>query len=157
MVVGPRRIADRISTELIHSSAQQMFPPPTALGASSINFRRVESLDNGVVTWGPNRVIGFRYSPQDPNDGVDNDGHGMIDDGEIVPPLNPNLPDEQTFVLASKISEFFTGELDNRSAMVPSWDVMVLKRARWRPSSLLVVGQTYCRATFTGELISKST
>jgi hypothetical protein len=73
----------------------------------TIDFRRVVGFDDVAdqVLWGDPERIEFEYDPGDPNDGIDNDDDGLVDEGRIVHFINPDTPDERRAVLCNWVSE----------------------------------------------------
>jgi hypothetical protein len=75
------------------------------------------------VTWSPTERIGFQYRPGEIDDGIDNGGNGIVDDGQVVWTLNLGLPDQSSSVLADGVTEYVEGETlnnldDNRNGLI---------------------------------------
>ncbi|MCA9319374.1 MAG: hypothetical protein KDB53_01500, partial [Planctomycetes bacterium] len=60
-----------------------------------ITFRCVASIAGGVVILDDPSIIELVADPRDPNDGLDNDGDGMIDEGQVVLRTRAGMVDEQ--------------------------------------------------------------
>jgi prepilin-type N-terminal cleavage/methylation domain-containing protein len=105
-----RRALDSISSELRVVAGSLMAPDPqNALGTDRIDFRQALGIVNGKVTWGPQSRIAFEFAPGEINDGVDNDGNGMVDDGWVV--LTRDVGGAaQRFVLCRGVREAVPGE-----------------------------------------------
>ena len=107
-----RALAD--VTEYLRTADANAVTPPgmtSPVSTSVVNYRRGLGFVGGAVQWGDPERITFEYDPGDPDDGVDNDGDGLIDEGRLVHIVNPNLPGEQRVVLCNWVSESLQGEL----------------------------------------------
>lgn len=103
-----------ITERLRDAGADRTSPQPAApFCTSSVGFACAESFEDGATTWGDAQRIEFQYSPTDPDDGVDNDGNGLIDDGRVVWIEDDGTPDARTHVLCRYVPELSSGEEDN--------------------------------------------
>jgi prepilin-type N-terminal cleavage/methylation domain-containing protein len=108
------RVLDAISDALAESSQNVITPvlePP--LGSENVTLQRNTGYSNGAVVWGPVMTFELQYEENDPNDGVDNDGDGLIDEGRIVVTEDPGGAAERTIVLATCVREYLEGETPN--------------------------------------------
>ena len=55
----------------------------------------------------------FVYDPDEVDDGQDNNGNGLIDEGRIVWTRNVGAPDERSVVLCHQVREYLEGEVPN--------------------------------------------
>ncbi|MBL8858534.1 MAG: prepilin-type N-terminal cleavage/methylation domain-containing protein [Planctomycetes bacterium] len=85
--------------------------PP--LGSFSLTYRRPTGIAAGAITWGNASTVLFEYTADEPNNGVDDDGDGLVDEGRIVLIRNVGLPTERRTVLATGVPELMPGELAN--------------------------------------------
>ena len=108
-----REALDQISERLRGTDFDSITPPPQLAPASadSIDFQRVRGVAGGAVQWGPTERLAFEYEPAEPNDGLDNDADGLIDEGRLVWIENPGLATERQVILCSHVSESLEGEL----------------------------------------------
>jgi hypothetical protein len=108
-----RETMDELSERLRGSDFDSITPEPqpAPASASSIDFQRSRGFAGGGPTWGPTERVAFEYEPADPDDGVDNDDDGLIDEGRLVWFENPELAGERRTVLCSHVSEALEGEL----------------------------------------------
>jgi len=82
-----------------------------ALGKDDVTFQTPASFAGGVVTWTPQRIFA-ELEPGELDDGLDNDGDGLVDERRVV--LLENVgPNETRVVLASGVTELGEGELAN--------------------------------------------
>ncbi len=109
-----RRTLDRIADELMEagqgSIGMQALQP---LGSAALTYRTNEGYAAGNNVWSTDTTIQFQYAPGEVDDGVDNDGNGLIDDGVVVLIRDSGGPDQQTVVLTRWVAEFLQGETPN--------------------------------------------
>ncbi len=73
-----------ISAHLRDAAVSQLSLVHGAGEALELRFRKARiSHDDGTVSLGPELKLGFAYSGNDPLNGVDDDGNGLIDDGVL--------------------------------------------------------------------------
>ena len=81
--------------------------------SSALDYAQGIGFNAGAVVWGPPERIELNYGLSDPNDGIDNDGDGLVDEREIVWRENPGLANERSFVLCRNVAELLDGEVLN--------------------------------------------
>ncbi len=110
---------DRITRELRDSGASSFDPaqPAAPLGASGLTFRRAVGFSSGAIQWGPPRRIEWRLAPGEVEDGLDNNGNGLADEGQIRFIENPGASPTVDVVLCDGVGKLALGEtadaLDN--------------------------------------------
>lgn len=114
---GGRRTLDRLTERLQGSAAANITPPGMVapLNTSTIDFQQAIGLAGDDLVWANPERIRFEYSPTDANDGLDNDGNGLIDDGVIVWIQNADMADESRTVLCRGVMENLEGEIPNNN------------------------------------------
>lgn len=108
-----QRLVDRIATELMNAtSASLPLSPAAGRAAAQVEYRTVEGFDvvAGAIDEGARRRIARVPSPEDPNDGLDNDGDGIVDEGNVVLVLDTSATPARELVLASGVTETLEGE-----------------------------------------------
>ncbi len=75
-----------------------------------VDFQRSLGFANDAPVWGPTERLVFEYDPGDPDDGADNDGDGLVDEGRVVWIENPGVAGERRAVLCSSVLEWLAGE-----------------------------------------------
>jgi hypothetical protein len=111
-----QRLVDRIATELVNVSSSSLPLAPAAQRAASwIEFRQVQGFSNGNVVEGAERKLARVASPEDPDDGQDNDRDGMIDEGDIVLVLDTAASNPRNLVIARGVPEVLEGEIANNN------------------------------------------
>jgi prepilin-type N-terminal cleavage/methylation domain-containing protein len=109
-----RAALERIVRELRDSGPSTFSTLPAApLGASSLTFQRAIGYAGGAVVYGPQERIAWRLSPGEVDDGADDDGDGLVDEGQVVFIRNPGTAEEQAVVLCDGVAEYGEGETAN--------------------------------------------
>ena len=109
------RTLERVAGRLLPAGLETLFPPhPTApLATSSLTFNRSQGFVNGEKTWESSTTIEFRLAPGETDDGLDNDGNGIVDDGQVVLTVRAGQPDEQEIVLCGNVKRYWGTEVPN--------------------------------------------
>ena len=104
---------DRMATRLRSADGQGINPPSVLLPLheDSITFQRVTGHDGTNPILGELERFQFEYEVSDPDDGRDNDGDGLIDEGRLVWTRDLGGPNERTTVLVSSVPETGSGEI----------------------------------------------
>ena len=106
-----RRAIERVVDILEMVDRDSLTPRAMApLSNSTIDFIPGEGLAGSGVKWGNTGRIELRRNPADPDDGVDNDGNGIVDDGRVVWVRDLGLSTMKELVLCTQVSEFLEGE-----------------------------------------------
>jgi hypothetical protein len=134
-----RRAVDRVASELAGSQRASLpLPPAAQRGASTIEFQRVEGFNGGNLLLANERRILRVASAGDPDDGLDNDSDGLVDEGDLVLVPDTTDPGAPNIVLASGVAEMTAGEIagngidDNGNGLVDepglcfAWDADAL-------------------------------
>ncbi len=94
------------------AEAESAALPALDLGSDTITYHRATGFAGGTQ-WGPNTQVGFVYDTGELDDGLDNDGDGRVDEGQVVWLENPGQPGERRLVLATGVREYLEGETAN--------------------------------------------
>jgi prepilin-type N-terminal cleavage/methylation domain-containing protein len=108
------RTVDSIVSAMAESGADVIGPalePPYC--SSIVTLQRNKGFKDGSIQWGAVQSYSFAYADDDPDDGVDNDGDGLIDEGQLVLVQNPGEASERITVLARNVREYLEGEAPN--------------------------------------------
>lgn len=111
-----RRALERVVAELSNAGIDALTPAIAADGTVStatLTFDPLQSVQAGNAVWGASMRIARIASPEDPDDGVDNDSDGLVDEGTITLARNVGNADEFTYVLCSNVPELLEGENAN--------------------------------------------
>ena len=110
---GLHRALETIVRELEDVGRSELTPEPLPpLGAEVLDFRVLQREDS-VLQWSPARRIAWEREPSEADDGLDNDGDGLVDEGRVVWSELPGLPDERRRVLVGGVMELDQGETAN--------------------------------------------
>lgn len=109
-----RRAVDRIADEFSGARVASLAPVPAApFGASTLDFDESAGYAAGLVIPGTTSRIALQSHPSDPDDGIDNNGNGLVDEGQIVLRRDVGLATETSVVLVPWVREFSQGETEN--------------------------------------------
>jgi len=108
-----RRALDRLALELLSSARSELSPNPSGqFGTSELQFSKVVGLTGTTPDFGPPNRIAFEYERRELDDGLDNDGNGLIDDGQLVLTRSVGA-NERRVVLCHGVRELLEGEEAN--------------------------------------------
>ncbi len=109
-----RRAIDRVVLELLSTGEEELDPDPAgAFGASNLLFRKAAGLDGTAVVWGVQNRLAFQHWGIEDDDGLDDDGDGLVDEGRLVLVRDDGGPNETLVVLCNDVSELLEGETAN--------------------------------------------
>lgn len=90
---------------------------PSALtsdyGSSTVTFQVSTGVVDGAVVWGESQSLALEEDPLDPEDGVDNDGDGVIDEGRLVWTRDVGGAKQESVVLCRDVAGLLEGEVEN--------------------------------------------
>ena len=114
------RATGRLVSELRNAGTGSLFPalpvPPPggpALWTSTLDYRIVLDWQAGAIVWSPIRRLAIQMGAGEVDNGVDDDGDGLIDERSIVRIEDPGAANQQTVVLVNDVAAFLEGELPN--------------------------------------------
>jgi len=107
------RALDRAVTELEATGTDYLDPTP----AEGLAYNRLEYqhllLQGANAVPGPTSRLSFEYETGEINDGIDNNGNGLVDEGILVLVRNVGLTSQQRVVLCHNVRELLEGEIAN--------------------------------------------
>jgi len=108
-----RKTLDEVCERLREADFDSLTPAAVASPASatSVDFQRARGYAAGAVQWGPTERLAFEHEPTDPDNGLDDDGDGLVDEGRIVWIEDPAAATPLRTILCSHVSESLAGEL----------------------------------------------
>jgi hypothetical protein len=84
-------------------------------GASSITFQRATGFDGSSVLWGPQETLEWRVSPGEiPDNGVDDNGDGLVDEGQIILTTDVGLATQRSVVLCDGVPRYAPNDVASR-------------------------------------------
>jgi hypothetical protein len=108
------RTMQQVCEELRMAGIDTLSPAPAAgVAASSVQYVQAIGIENGVVQWTPLRRLELEYELGELDDGLDNNGNGLVDEGRLVLVEDPGSPNERRRVLTRWVAELLEGELAN--------------------------------------------
>ncbi len=106
---------DRIADELTGVGRSLIFPDPSSnFGTSILTYQRASGVTNaGLVTWDTPSRLELQLDPAELDNGLDDDGDGLVDERQLVFTRNFGMANAQTIVLCTGIPKLAPGELPN--------------------------------------------
>lgn len=110
-----RRALDGLAEHLTGVGRTLLFPDPTTnFGASTTTFQHPTGVSNlGVVTWDTPSRIELLLDPRDADNGLDDDGDGLVDERRLVWTRNVGAGNQQSATLCNGVPELMPGEIVN--------------------------------------------
>jgi hypothetical protein len=113
--VHGQRLLGRIGSEFLDAdsvelAAQFTSGPGTPVALSSLDYHRIEGFAAGAPTFGPARRIELRYESGDPDDGIDNDSDGLVDECRVVLVPDADTAPGVAIDLGTGVREYLEGE-----------------------------------------------
>jgi prepilin-type N-terminal cleavage/methylation domain-containing protein len=108
------RAMNRIAWELKGCSLGTIDPLATApASTASITYQVATGFAGDVIVWGAPARLEFQLEVGELEDGLDNDGDELVDEGNLVLVQDSGLPGEHTTVLCSFVRRYLDGETLN--------------------------------------------
>ena len=105
---------ERIVSDLRTAGVDTLAPDPIqGVGGRDVQYVQATGMQGGVVQWSPLRQLAFEYEPDELDDGIDNNGNELIDEGRVVLIEDLGGPQEHRRVLTRWVPELAEGELEN--------------------------------------------
>ncbi|MBL8858020.1 MAG: prepilin-type N-terminal cleavage/methylation domain-containing protein [Planctomycetes bacterium] len=109
-----RRALERIASELTPCIESTLTPNPgTPLGLGTVQFQTCLGYAAGAQLQSSITCIRLESDPADPDDGIDNDSDGMVDERQIVLIRNFGSADQIQTVICTNVAEMLEGETAN--------------------------------------------
>jgi type II secretory pathway pseudopilin PulG len=107
------RALDRAISELESTGSDYLFPLPIeGFAYETLEYQHV-ILQGIDVLPGPTSRLAFEYETGEIDDGIDNNGNGLVDEGVLVLVRNVGLTSQQRVVLCHDVRELLEGEVLN--------------------------------------------
>lgn len=105
---------EQLVVELSIAGRETLAPDPVeGLGADDFTYLLASEMDGDRVLWSPLRRLAFEYEIGELDDGLDNNGNGLVDEGRIVLTEDLGGADERRRVLTRWVREYLDGEEPN--------------------------------------------
>ena len=107
------RVLDRLIDEFESSIRTSLNPvgPLTTASSERIDYQRSMGWNGATVDVSPTTEIILELAPGELDNGIDDDGDGLIDQGRVIRVENPGLATEQRVTLAKGVAEYLEGEI----------------------------------------------
>ena len=107
------RAINTIARELSGAGQTTLVPVVVSpFSSGTISFQSVSGWD-GAPTWSTESELRFQPDPRDPNNGLDDDNDGFVDEGEVLLITDKGGVDERQTVLIRRVQALLEGELPN--------------------------------------------
>jgi type II secretory pathway pseudopilin PulG len=113
------RRADRalrmVTKQVAGVGVSKLVPDPsTSFGADTLTFQTPLAVSaTGVVTWGNRMRFALAMDDGETDNGLDDDGDGLVDERRLVFTVNVGLANEQTQDICHGVSKWLEGESSN--------------------------------------------
>lgn len=109
------RTLERITSSLDHAQRDSVNPEPSPpLGSSQLDFQEPSALTGAALMWtSPVQRFAFAMDPAELDNGVDDNGNGLIDEGVVVWTEDPSGPNSRSVIICRNVREFLEGEVFN--------------------------------------------
>jgi hypothetical protein len=105
---------EEIAEVLLYSGQQIIEPAPVApLSTAKITFQESAGFAEGKTLWGDPIVVELLYDSGEQNNGNDDNGNGLIDEGVLVKRVIPASGTTRTTVMTRWVREYLEGEIPN--------------------------------------------
>jgi len=113
--VRAHQALERVASELTGVGRSLMFPDPnTSFGAGALTYQRPAGVSGaGLVQWNTPSRLELLPEPREVDNGIDDDGDGLVDERRLMYTRDIGAANERTVVLCSGIPELAPGELTN--------------------------------------------
>lgn len=105
------RALSRLARELVDAGiVSPLANLSLPLGSDTLDFARPASWAGGAIVWGNTVRFAAELATGEVNNGLDDNGNGLIDESVLVRIENPGLVNEQRSILSRGVSEYLEGE-----------------------------------------------
>src|SRR5262245_25040173 len=113
-----QRTLQLVCENLKSSSADLVTPQAVSpFSGTTVDYQRgLGANAGGALLWGPLERIELVYDEAD--DGIDNDGDGLVDEGRLVWTENPGAAGERSTVLCQNVREYLDGGDENGNGLI---------------------------------------
>ena len=108
------RLLQLVVAEISQAGRDVTYPramPPNS--SHTLTLQRCTGYTAGAKVWSTPTTLEFRHLPDELDDGKDNNGNGLIDEGMLVRVDDAGGPNERVTALGSYVREYMEGEEKN--------------------------------------------
>lgn len=106
-------VTERIVVELRTVVFESLVPDPEGVGAEQIEYVQATGMTDFDIDHSALRRLAFEYEIGELDDGLDNNGNGLVDEGRVILTEDVGEATERTRVLTRWVAERLEGELEN--------------------------------------------
>ena len=111
LTTSANRLLQRIASEVAFARRGSLQPPTIETqGSSSLQYQRCLGVTGGAVQWSATCSLSWERESGEADNGQDDDGDGLVDEGQLVLLQDVGLASEQRIVLGHGLCEFMPGE-----------------------------------------------
>ncbi|MFN0249129.1 MAG: type II secretion system protein [Kofleriaceae bacterium] len=108
------RLLDRLVRDLQPFGGDGATPSQsTNLGTDTLTYQLSTGVVGGVVQWGTPRRLDLQLDAGELDNGVDDDGDGLVDERALLLTIDVGTADQRTTILSDEIVELYPGETAN--------------------------------------------
>jgi hypothetical protein len=105
---------ERLFVELRTAELESLTPDPLPdLAVDELTYRTAIGFEDNEVIWSTDRRLGFEYAAGEEDNGLDDNGNGLVDEGVVVLTEDVGGPEERERILTRRVRERVEGEEDN--------------------------------------------
>jgi prepilin-type N-terminal cleavage/methylation domain-containing protein len=113
LAIRGRIALERIARELRAASLATVSAAAPPLGASALTYQCATGWSGGAAVLGPQAKIEWRLAPGEVDDGVDNNGNGLVDEGQVIVTEGYGTAQAVASVLCDGVARLAAGEVAN--------------------------------------------
>ena len=113
VVARAHQLCTRLARELEAAGSGTLTPSPGLVGSSDFSFQVVDGFSAGAPQWGPPSRLAFVLDAAEADNGLDDDGDSLIDEGNLVLTRDALSANPTVVVLCKNVAEYLEGELAN--------------------------------------------
>jgi hypothetical protein len=108
-----RRTIDRIAAEFENGGLGTLLPNPVGVAATDLVFQSATGVNvaDNSITFGPSTRLQILYETGEANNGLDDDGDGLVDEGRVVLTRNYLQAGEISITLVRGVAEYLEDEV----------------------------------------------
>lgn len=104
---------ERVVRELRIAAADSFAPAPEDGELSSFQYVQAVGITAGAVDWTTPRLLELSLEAGEIDDGLDDNGNGLVDEGRLVLTTDVDGPEERSLLITRWVREFLEGEVEN--------------------------------------------
>ncbi len=107
------QLCTRLARELEAAGSGTLMPAPGLVGNSNFTFQVVDGFAAGAPQWSPSSRLAFVLDASETENGLDDDGDSLVDEGNLVLTRDHLGANPKPIVLCKNVAAYLEGELPN--------------------------------------------